>query len=87
MSFLISEKRPKEDAKPVDPIIGYLQICVNSTPVVRRFVTSSQKFAVLVELAHTACELWKLFGVACSLSLEFCKLSDDNRDVVLNFTR
>lgn len=81
------KKRPKEDVKPLDPIIGYLQISVNSTPVIRRPVTASQKSDTSVELAQMASQLWKLFGVACSLTLEYCSDSGDNRDILVNFTR
>lgn len=85
MSFL--KKRPKEVAKSVDPITGYLLISVNSTPVIKRPVSLSQKSDVSVELAQMASQLWKLFGVACSLSLEFCSDSDNSRDIIVNFTR
>ena len=81
------KKRPKEDANPVDPNIGYFLISVNSTPVIRRPVSSSQKTDASVELAQMASQLWKLFGVACSLSLEFCSQSSDKRDIIVNFTR
>ncbi len=87
MSISISKKRPKEDAKPVDPIIGYMLVSVNSTPVIKRPVTASQKSDVSVELAHLSCQLWKLFGIACSLTFEFCSNSSDDRDVILNFKR
>lgn len=85
MSFF--KKRLKEDAKPSDPIIGYLQISVNSTPVIRRPVSSSQKSDTSVELAQMASQLWKLFGVACSLTLEYCSDSGDTCDILVNFTR
>lgn len=83
----ILKTRPKEDAKPIDPPIGYFLICVNSSPVIRRSVSASQKTDVSVELAQMASQLWKLFGVACSLSLEFCSDSDNSRDIIVNFTR
>ena len=85
MSFL--KKRPKDDAEPLDPCLGYFLISVNSTPVIRRSVTASQKTDVSVELAQLASQLWKLFGVAFSLTLEFCSNSNDNRDILVNFTR
>lgn len=85
MSLL--KKRPKNDAKPADPIVGYLLISVNSTPVLKRPVSSSQKTDVSVELTQMASQLWKLFGVACSLSLEFCSDTDNSRDIIVNFTR
>ena len=85
MSFI--KKRLKDDANPIDPITGYLLICVNSTPVVKRSVTSSQKSDVSVELAQMASQLWKLFSVACSLSLEYCSNTNDTRDIIVNFTR
>lgn len=85
--MLLSKKRHKEDAKPADPIVGYFLVSVNSTPVIRRPVTSSQKTDVSVELTQMASQLWKLFGVACSLSLEFCSDSDKSRDIIVNFTR
>lgn len=81
------KKRPKEGAKPADPITGYLLISVNSTPVIKRHVSASQKSDVSVELTQMASQLWKLFGVACSLSLEFCRDSDNSRDIIVNFTR
>lgn len=77
----------KKDAKSVDPIIGYLLISVNSTPVIQRSVTASQKSDVSVELAQMASQLWKLFSVAHTLSLEFCSHSRDERDIIVNFTR
>lgn len=85
MSLL--KKRPKVDAKPLDPITGYLQISVNSTPVIRRPVTACQKSDTSVELAQMASQLWKLFGVACSLTLEYCSDSGETRDILVNFTR
>lgn len=85
MSFI--KKRPKEDAKPADPIVGYLLISVNSTPVLKRPVSSSQKTDVSVELTQMSSQLWKLFGVAFSLSLEFCSNTDNSRDIIVNFTR
>ena len=85
MSFM--KKRLNEDAKPLDPNIGYFLISVNSTPVIRRSVSSSQKTDVSVELAQMASQLWKLFTVACSLSLEFCSDKDSNREIIVNFTR
>ena len=85
MSFL--KKRPKLDAKTADPNIGHLVILVNSTPVIKRPVSASQKSDVSVELAQMSSQLWKLFGVACSLSLEFWSDSDNSRDIIVNFTR
>ncbi len=85
MSFF--KKRHNEDAKPADPITGYFLISVNSTPVIKRPVSSSQKTDVSVELAQMSSQLWKLFNVACSLSLEFCSNSDNSRDIIVNFTR
>lgn len=85
MSFF--KKRRMEDAKPTDPIIGYLLISVNSTPVLKRPVSLSQKTDVSVELTQMSSQLWKLFGVACSLSLEFCGDTDNSRDIIVNFTR
>lgn len=83
----ILKMRPKKDAKPVDPIIGNLLINVNSTPVIQRPVTASQKSDASVELAQMASQLWKLFSVAYTLSLEFCSHSSDKRDIIVNFTR
>ena len=83
----IIKKRLKEDAKPVDPNIGYFLISVNSTPVIQRPVSASQKTDVSVELAQMSSQLWKLFGVACSLTLEYCSNIDKNRDILVNFTR
>lgn len=83
----IFKKRPKDDAKPTDPVTGYLLISVNSTPVIRRPVSASQKSDVSVELAQLASQLWKLFSVACSLTLEYCSDSGDNREILVNFTR
>lgn len=84
----ILKKCPSKDAKSVsDPPIGYMLISVNSTPVIKRPVTQSQKSDSSVELAHLACQLWKLFGVACSLTFEFCSESCDKKDVILNFKR
>lgn len=85
MSFF--KKRHKEDAKAPDPIIGYLLISVNSTPVIKRPVSAGQKSDVSVELAQMASQLWKLFSVACSLSLEFCSDTNNSRDIIVNFTR
>ena len=85
MSFI--KKRLKDDANPIDPNVGYFLISVNSTPVVKRLVTSSQKSDVSVELAQMASQLWKLFDVACSLSLEFCSNANNTRDIIVNFTR
>ena len=81
------KNRPKEDAKSADPIIGYLLLNVNSTPVIKRPVSQSLKTDVTVELTQMASQIWKLFGVACSLSLEFCSTTDDSRDFIVNFTR
>lgn len=83
----ILKKRPKEDAKLLDPNIGYFLISVNSTPVIRRLVSASQKDDVSVEMAQMASNIWKLFGVACSLTLEFCSDGDSNRDIIVNFIR
>ena len=80
-------KHPKVDAKPADPIIGYLLVSVNSTPVIKRPVTQSQKSDVSVELTQMLSQLWKLFGVACSLTLEFCSNSSNNKDKIVNFNR
>lgn len=83
----ILKMRPNRDAKPVDPIIGYLLVNVNSTPVIQRSVTANQKSDVSVELAQMASQLWKLFSVAHTLSLEFCSHNSDKRDIIVNFTR
>ena len=85
MSFL--KKRPKDDAKPAEPNVGYLVILVNSTLVIQRPVSKIQKSDVTVELTQMASQLWKLFGDACSLSLEFWSDSDNSRDIIVNFTR
>lgn len=83
----ILKKRLKEDAKPLDPIIGYFLISVNSTPVIRRTVSASQKTDTSVELAQLASQLWKLFGVACSLTLQYYSDSSNNSEILVNFTR
>ena len=75
------------DVKTSDPIIGHLLICVNSSPVLRRSVTASQKTDVSTELAQLTSQLWKVFDAASSITLEFCSHSCDKRDIIVNFTR
>ena len=87
MSISITKKRPQDDSKPIDPIIGYMLVSVNHTPVIKRSVTASQKSDVSVELTQMVAQLWKLFGAAFSLTLEFCSENSADRDIIVYFTR
>ena len=79
--------RPKRDAKPINPIVGFLQINVNATPIIRRFVTASEKDNAVTELTTMAAQMWKMFNVASGLSLAFCKEDNTDCEVIVKFTR
>lgn len=83
----ILKMRPKKDAKPINPIIGYLQIDVNTSPIIRRPVTASEKDNVVTELTTMSAQMWKMFNIASSLSLAFCKEDKTDCDVIVKFIR
>lgn len=83
----ILKMRPKKDAKPVDPFIGYLQINANATPIIRRPVTASAKDNAVAELTTMAAQMWKMFNIASCLSLALCKEDATDCEVIVKFTR
>lgn len=83
----ILKMRPKKDAKLVNPIIGYLQINVNATPIIKRSVTASEKDNVVAELTTMSAQMWKMFNIASALSLAFCKEDKTDCEVIVKFTR
>ena len=83
----ILKMRPKKDAKSVNPIIGYLQINANATPIIKRPVTASEKDNVVTELTTMAAQMWKMFNIASCLSLAFYKEDETDCDLIVKFTR
>lgn len=83
----ILKMRPKKDAKPINPIIGYLEVNVNGTPIIRRPVTASEKDDSTTELVTMSAQMWKMFNVAHSVSLDFCGEDEGTCKTIVKFER
>lgn len=85
----VLKMRPKKDAKSVtNPIVGYVEIAINGSPVIRRSVTSPEKENTTIELSQMVSQMWKLFNAAFEAALYFAP-EDKNSDVetIVKFTR
>lgn len=83
----ILKMRPKKDAKPINPIVGYLEVNSNGTPIIRRPVTSSEKDNATSELVTMSAQMWKIFNIAYSLSLVFCGEDGSTCKTIVKFER
>lgn len=83
----ILKMRPKKDANSINSIVGYLEVNANGTPIIRRPVTASEKDNAIAELVTMSAQMWKMFNVAHSLSLDFCAEDSSTCKTIVKFER